>query len=898
MEPGSERELVLSPNESAVIQDKTKGHLNLYVGPYKTSLAQTDAPVRFDERSKKFVPFGLDQAINTFTTAPEGWYVVLKNPADGYKQPIAGSNILPEMNIGHKVNIQGPVSFPEWPGQMTRVIRGHRLRSNQYLLIRVYDEEAAKKDWKQAVLKPQTGPDAGGDGEPATAPVDPASTEGNAILGLSEGQDLTPGKEIVIKGTAVSFFMPPTGLEVVPDENGQYVRDAVTLEQLEYCTLLSENGSKRRIVGPDVVFPTPTEIFIEKDGARKFKAMELNEFNGVHVKVIADYKEGSTKHVQGEELFIKGTDTKIYIQRIEHAVMRHGGKALLKATVIPSGDAQYVLDRLSGTIDLKVGPCVFLPDPRKEMIIQRILDMSAVGLYYPGNVAVEVWNQTLADNKGDSGAEFLTSGEVSSKDVSNKFKETVGTMRSRGVSMRRRVSPQFGFSNSVVGAGAGAAYSTEISEDCSKGFKPEKTASGFGGDKFNRSDTISAPVGATLTDAKYSGAVAVDVWNGYAVLLTSKTGKREVVMGPKTVLLGYDESLEPMELSTGTPKTEKNTIRTVFLRVKNNRVSDQLTAETGDLVTVSLDLSYRVNFTGESTKWFDVDNYIKLLTDHLRSVLRAHIKSLGVEEFYANATSILRDTILGVAGEEADSRPGKAFAENSMSVYDVEVLGVQIGDKTIAAMIQKAQHETVQGNLTLSAAKRSLSNFKDMESIREDKEQARVDTEKVIQQAKVDETEAKKVTNLKIIEAEGSEKMAELARDLEQAAVEFNAEFAERKASDTYADKRAETALVQSKKEAETRLYEFMGRIDGSVKQAESLTPNLIAALQSVGDKRLLADMSTSMGPLALLGGESITDSLNKLIKGTPLEPLLNGGAHALGAAAKARLNSGEDTMV
>ena len=39
------RDLVLAPNEFAFISDETKGNINVYVGPHKTSLANTDRPV-------------------------------------------------------------------------------------------------------------------------------------------------------------------------------------------------------------------------------------------------------------------------------------------------------------------------------------------------------------------------------------------------------------------------------------------------------------------------------------------------------------------------------------------------------------------------------------------------------------------------------------------------------------------------------------------------------------------------------------------------------------------------------------------------------------------------------------------------------------------------------------
>jgi major vault protein len=154
---GSERDLVLAPNEFAFISDETKGNINVYVGPHKTSLANTDRPVVFNDATKRFDRCSLEQATQTLAVAPEGWYLVLKNPARDGSHPRTGAlNNLPELNVGRKVNTPGPVSFALWPGQMVKVIQGHHLRSNQYLVARVYDEEAAKENWKHAVFKPRS----------------------------------------------------------------------------------------------------------------------------------------------------------------------------------------------------------------------------------------------------------------------------------------------------------------------------------------------------------------------------------------------------------------------------------------------------------------------------------------------------------------------------------------------------------------------------------------------------------------------------------------------------------------------------------------------------------------------------------------------------------------------
>ena len=151
-----EKELVLAPNEYAFISDKTKGNVVAYVGPHKVSLSGTDSPVIFDYRTKRFMECSLERAIQVFATAPEGWYLILKNPAVDDKNihpRVRSSNDLTELRVGRKVNIPGPDSFPLWPGQMVKTVQGHNLRSNQYLVVRVYDDVAAKENWKSGVIK-------------------------------------------------------------------------------------------------------------------------------------------------------------------------------------------------------------------------------------------------------------------------------------------------------------------------------------------------------------------------------------------------------------------------------------------------------------------------------------------------------------------------------------------------------------------------------------------------------------------------------------------------------------------------------------------------------------------------------------------------------------------------
>ncbi len=794
---GRERDLVLAPNEYAFISDQTKGNINVYVGPYKTSLANTDQPVFFNEISKRFERCSLEQATQLFAMAPENWYIMLKNPPREAPQPPNGTvSNMPELQVGHKINLPGPVSFALWPGQMSRIVKGHHLRSNQYLLVRVYDEDAARQNWAEAVIKPQA--------------------QGEEELPLTPAQLLTLGQELIIQGTQISFYIPPTGVEVVRDSQGQYVREAVTLERLEYCILLDEDGNKRYIQGPDVVFPKPTERFIERQGRLRFRAIELNENSGLYIKVIAPYSEGGQSYQVGDELFLTGKEQMIYFPRPEHAIIKYGEREIHYAVAIPAGEGRYLLDRQTGQVALINGPIMLLPDPRREVIVKRVLTPGQVKLWFPGNHEALAHNQRLKQL-----AENIDSTDPLSVPVVPE-------------------SPKAPAENS------------------------------FAGDDFTRRTKYTPPRTITL-DTKYDGAVSMGVWTGYAILVVSKSGQREIVVGPTNRLLDYDEILEPMSLSTGCPKTEDQPLRTVYLRILHNKVSDRFLVETQDLCELEIELSYRVNFEGESESWFNVENYVKFLTDHMRSLVRNTVKRLGIEGFYGNSIEILRNTVLGLAAE--GQRPGRLFTENGMRVYDVEVLGVKLVDEAVEALLTNAQREVVEQTLLLSSERRRLEKVKEQERVNQ--ELAQTLSQSRQSQLNLEVQEANKTLELKLAQVQSELELEEqrLTHQLQQQqdiSAVHEAELARKQAQ-------ANAEIEQARLRMEQRLLVMQSEVQAVVQKADAISPDLIAALQAFGDKALAEKMAESMAPLAILGGSSVADVFSRLLKGTRLESVMLG---------------------
>lgn len=797
-----QKDLVLSPNEYAYVLDETKGNVGCNVGPHKMSLSQSDKLVMFDNTLKRFVQCeSYRKAIQLFTTAPEGWYIALKNPAPGNKHPQAGtSNSIPEnMQIGYKVNIAGPVSFALYPGQMAQVIKGHTLRSNQYLVARVYDAESLNSTKEER--------------------------------GEADHEDYINGQILIIKGTEVSFYIPPTGIEVKAIENDRslgYVRDAITLERLEYCILKDEDGNKRYVHGPEVVFPLPTETFIEdNNGHVKRNAIELSDISGVYVKVIADYEENGKKYHTGDELFITGKDQMIYYPRPEHTFITYNGRTVHHAIAIPKGEGRYIMNRMTGEIKTVRGPAMYLPDPRTEIAVKRTLSRSQCALWYPGNAEV-----LAANGYGLSDGTKGISGEYGDRGV-------VGT-----------------FADSTMFA-ASASYLTGTP------VKKEKNS-------INRMNTFTQPRTISLGSSKYEGAVAVDVWTGYAVNVVSKDGSRQVVCGPQTVLLDYDQTLEMLELSTGKPKTTDRLEQIAFLRHENNRVSDIINVETSDFVKASIKVSYLVNFDKDDMdKWFSVDNYVKHMCDWARSEIKKSVKEYNITELCDGYHDILISALV-----DADAEKGKylhKFTENGMIISDVEILSLSV-ESDIQRMIDAHQEKIVARALDLNAARQSAEVEASIIALNRQK----VEAGEAYAQFKADQEAAtrQKAFELEVAQAkardEESKRQQEIAAEIQELKDALFMAEQERLKISREAELAHKKALADIEAEREAKAAESMKVV------LSALGPDLAAALNNSNNRQTVEAIAKAISPYALADGGSVADAVNTMLRGTTLEEVIS----------------------
>ncbi len=815
-------DLVLAVGEFAFLEDEN-GRVFALVGPHRAPVSANEKVVKWNLTSRKFTPVSnFPEGIQSNAVAKENEYIVLHDPAqdDTKPHPNQGKTEAAPLKTGNTIVLNGPLNFPLWPAQTYELISAHLLNRNQYLVILVYDEVATAKNWDQSqhgvapwieLPTPVVVSKTNDNDAPIDPPVQPV-VEANSIANPVKGM------EYIIRGSKqLSIFVPPTGVLVVKDDQGKYVRDAVSLELLEYCILVDEEGNKRFVRGPRIVFPSHSaERFVVEGGIKVFRALELGGARmGIHVKaLVAHTDETGRDWKAGEEGFITGDQMPFFFRTEKMAVISYGIHTIYYAVSIPDGKAKYVLDRNNGPINLIKGPAMYLPNPVNEVFVQRVLTAEQASLWFPGNREVQSYNANLRETK----------------DYERTYLET--TKAEEDTNIR------------VAGAEA------------------------FAANTVSRNTQFTPPRTVTL-ETKYDGAVKIEVWPGYSVYIQKADGSGEVVLGPTVRFLEFHETLLAMRLSTGRPKSDESPFKTVYLRYANNRVTDLVDAETSDFVPIRLQLVFLVNFDLEQQeKWWTVEDYIKLLCDRMRSLVRSIVKQYTIDEFMNGPAEIILDSVLGVEDEDDSSRPGYRFTENGMVVFQMEVSNVEIQDRQIGSMLILSRQSAVRSAIEIAEQTRQREFTEVIEGIKQ--AIARFISETTAENDRL---------ALEAVARQGQLQVARVEADLELSRSKQDLETAQQ----TIEDLATAANLARRLREAQQRqgiadadqvrhLALLQAETDAAVAKIQAITPQDIAILRQIIDTNLLSSMAEHMSGPALLRGMSLLEIGQMILNGTGLE--------------------------
>jgi N-acetyl-beta-hexosaminidase len=272
-----------------------------------------------------------------------------------------------------------------------------------------------------------------------------------------------------------------------------------------------------------------------------------------------------------------------------------------------------------------------------------------------------------------------------------------------------------------------------------------------------------------------------------------------------------------------------------------------------------------------------VENYVKLFTDHCRSMLKGAIQKIRIEDFYANSTDIIRDVLLGKSVE--GKRLGLFFDKNNMRVSDVDVLRVAIADERIRVLLDQAQHAVVSANIELANAKRALEILQAKEQIAKAEAEAKADTIKRKNELVVETANSE----LQVI-------LSKIANDIKAAEERKQAAIKEQDIKNVHFDAEQsrmvteqENVLKLQEQGQEQRIAFLVAEADQVVKRLSAAQAGFSEALLVLSNNETMATVAKAMNMANAIGGNSLADAFQKAFNGTGLDGVMKKVAQGTG---------------
>lgn len=902
------------------------------------------------------------EAIQDFITLRPDQYAVIHNPGDGStidypNGPFAPGREkarAPELSLGKKrVVVQG--CFPRWPEQKIEVRSIHRLSSNEFLVVEVEDENVdsdapyfdllvkcaqittalvdetvASKDGGDVKKVEVTGSDDDSPEDTEDSDDGQEPPENSAPLTEDDSENSVPifrvGQRIIIPGSLTPTFIPPSGTEVECEETESIEPkdDDSTITNPAEVVCGAIQTSVLRIENIDEV--------LEAAGFSSLVDQIRNDYSYFKDDQGLSYSEALWKAIQDNlnSSSLRNLAKAIGRMKTQDSISPNAEDAAVRKAVVLGPTEFCVLLDEDGRPNTKQGPGRVFPGPydvfletgsrgrvydayhlrRDRGILLRVVCEEIT----PEKLLEHLPNGTTLDEDQEEffkGDEIFTGGFdaylVPSHNVFEVINPTtrqphVGNDHSNVYVHAIGVDQKSGVYVSSVETGDVQLVKGEkklLLDPRRQEHAKRKVPGTMWNLIIGRGEPHKKVEPGAMVETPW--ALSVVVGNNEAALVTSKAGRR-VVVGHCIELLEYEESLEVLTLSTGRPKKDDRLLETCFLRVTGNRLTDRVRLETADHVTIQVDLSFGVQFVGETDeerqRWFNHQNYVQLLCDHARSRLRAAARQRhfsgreGKPGLYATIPEFVRDTLLGEKPEEADQhRPGLSFEENGMLVDEVEVLGVSIPDEDVCEILEQTNTDMVTRELEDAAAEAALASDRKRDQIAaETADIVRRQTERdhETQRMKLKEVNTTSTEQHKLETALAEQKQKDekaLSEAREKAADAIAKLVRARENEDIQAkvgrDKQVHEAAVEFRQAlADIKKALAQAGADADVKRLSAIQPGLVEALDGLGNKELMTALAENLpdagGTLGFLLGTGGLEALKKMVQGTPLESALN----------------------
>ena len=937
------RKIPVTERQFLWVQDDDKGEVTLHVGPTMVSPTAADRVVIDDGdgglredvsgKPQKIIELGDNQYAMLFNPL-----VDTEGAPNGKFRP--GRNEPRNLRTGTRSMIPGPCSFYLRPGQRADVRDAHELASNQYLVVKVYGEVD-----KSAPYYEVTARSAGI--TRATAGMLVAERDDGDL----EGVVLRRGQLIVTRGLYTQFYIPPSGVDIVPDTSvdasGAAITAAAARQLLGQLPAAEPADALREEAPAELDLGAPADDEVEAKGGAPRQQVPNAVINqsarSRHRKATAS---GAGPSAPSPAPLQPGGSPLVDLlgsPAVRRALEREARQARLIRSAVVLGEKEYcVIVDADGKREIKLGPARVFPGPYDTFM--TVGSRARVYDAYELLPQRALWLRVISAISKEELLKKLPRGFVFERDAAKEHYYPGDEILLSGVSTFffpfneiEVLSPETG--QAVVGNDHERVFIEAIGIDQKSGIYVRDLATGevrlIRGKQsylvdprkevqitrtvppadWNLWVAANEPHKATSQPITTPWAISIVVPNNTAVMITMAQSRR-VVEGPCVTLLGYEESLCGMALSTGTPKTDASPLRTCFLRTVGNRVSDIVTVETSDFVRIAVHVSYSVTFVsdGESgpggkERWFNHENYIQVMVDHLRSIIRGRCRAMSLSAIWPQIHTLVRDTVLGERKE--GGRPGRVFAENGTVVTEVEVLTATIEAREVAELMERVQTQSVtlqigdrQAQETLVSAKLRAAIDADSQALAEEarRRAARLEGltrtlehERALAEVKELEVVARERQALSDARLDAAQK-AELARDLEAkaTALKLQLDDANTRAAATRALSVVELETLVARREQQLRL--IAAQSSATVAERQAVQQGLVEAMTALGDKIMLGEVASNMNLVSLFKGKDVGTILAEVLGGTRVVPTLDalreryavGGAEAVEAEASA----------
>lgn len=876
--------------------NETSGEILTHIGPTEFTPSANDRIVRSNEAG------GFEQApmeARPFVVARDGEYALLRNPVNKGEPGdmpngawVPGGNKEKELQLGTTKVVPGPCAFPLWPGQSAEVRPAHKLGANHYLLVEVVGEVDEKARYYKLVIESAGLSSAvidAGEGQPSEGQPAPR--------GRPEDRTLRLGQRIVIQGRHTQLFIPPSGIDIVApleEEAPQVARDTDDDGLANLPPKASEEAGKllaqvREGLSQKQFSTLKNELRHRQDLTVGERAVMLSAVDS------ANEERQQARGGRGQRTERRQAPADPYARR---------------AVVL--GPKEFcVLFDADGNPRIVRGPARVFPGPHDTFLHRgsrrRVYDAYELGEHQALWIRIispiskeklgpYLRGVALDKDSYDAGADFIVRGQPTvffpfiegevvhpetgdphvGNDHSSVVIETIGIDQKSGIYVR---DLRTGMVKMVRGE-TSYLVDPRFEEHVHRHVPPEQWNLWIGHAEPHKEQTevVTTP-----------WAISVTIPNNEACLITSRHGRR-VEIGPKVVLLDYEELLTPLKLSRGPSKDGHNTVVTCFLRVQGGRVADTFEVESSDFVRFKVKLGFAGHFEGgslvEQEKWFHVEDPVKLLADTVRARVReaAHVQQ--ATRILQDFAHVVRTTLFGEA-----TTPLR-FEQNGMVVDHVDVLAVDIVEPQLAGLFTKMQREALDLQLKDQSATRRLESLRHQDKV-DDEEHTivRLAVERKAQSNLVDAETTHKVA-LRNIELRAVAQSTELDRRQEQdrktreeqikAERELSTAAAARRLHEAEADARANEANYRVSESHRTALAAIEKDLARAIAEADAvrlaaIQKELVGALHAAADAEVMKAAANNMNLVSLLGGKSPSELLSQLVRGTPLERTTEG---------------------